>query len=68
MHRQNLRREEQFQAPQGRSFATMLLELGVDIKIVSVLPVHGSAKTTPDYYAYSLIEQQRAAMNLLTAC
>ncbi len=49
------------------SFATRLLELGVDIKTVSVLLGHGSAKTTLDYYAHSLIEQQRNAMNLLAA-
>lgn len=50
------------------SFATRLLELGVDVKTVSVLLGHGSAKTTLDYYAHSLIEQQRSAMNLLAAC
>lgn len=50
------------------SFATRLLELGVDVKTVSVLLGHGSAKTTLDYYAHSLIEQQRSAVNLLAAC
>lgn len=50
------------------SFATRLLELGADIKTVSVLLGHGSAKTTLDYYAHSLIEQQRTAMALLAAC
>lgn len=50
------------------SFATRLLELGVDVKTVSVLLGHGSAKTTLDYYAHSLIEQQRRAVNLLAAC
>lgn len=49
------------------SFATRLLELGVDVKTVSVLLGHGSAKTTLDYYAHSLIDQQRTAMNLLAA-
>lgn len=50
------------------SFATRLLELGVDVKTVSVLLGHGSAKTTLDFYAHSLIEQQRTAVNLLAAC
>lgn len=50
------------------SFATRLLELGVDIKTVSVLLGHGSAQTTLTYYAHSLIDQQRAAMALLSAC
>lgn len=49
------------------SFATRLLELGVDVKTVSVLLGHGSAKTTLDFYAHSLIEQQRSAMELLAA-
>lgn len=50
------------------SFATRLLELGADVKTVSVLLGHSSAKTTLDCYAHSLIEQQRIAMNLLAAC
>lgn len=49
------------------SFATRLLELGADIKTVSVLLGHGSVKTTLDFYAHSLIDQQRAAMDLLKA-
>lgn len=50
------------------SFATRLLELGVDVKTVSVLLGHGSVRTTLDFYAHSLIDQQRAAMELLAAC
>lgn len=50
------------------SFATRLLELGVDIKTVSTLLGHGSVKTTLDFYAHSLIEQQRAAIEKLAAC
>lgn len=47
------------------SFATRLLELGVDVKTVSILLGHGSAKTTLDCYAHSLLDQQRAAVNRL---
>lgn len=50
------------------SFATRLLELGVDIKTVSDLLGHGSAKTTLDFYAHSLIEHQRAAVERLSVC
>lgn len=50
------------------SFATRLLELGVDIKTVSDLLGHGSAKTTLDFYAHSLIEHQRAAVERLAVC
>ena len=50
------------------SFATRLLELGVDIKTVSVLLGHSSAKTTLDFYAHSLLDRQRSAMELLAAC
>lgn len=50
------------------SFATRLLELGVDVKTVSALLGHGSVKTTLDFYAHSLIDQQRAAMDLLATC
>lgn len=50
------------------SFATRLLELGVDIKTVSTLLGHGSVRTTLDFYAHSLMEQQRAAIERLAAC
>lgn len=50
------------------SFATRLLELGVDIKTVSALLGHRSARTTLDYYAHSLLKQQRLAMERLAAC
>ena len=48
------------------SFATRLIEIGVDIKTVSTLLGHSSAKTTLDFYAHSLIDQQRAAVEKLT--
>lgn len=50
------------------SFATRLLELGVDIKTVSALLGHCSAKTTLDFYMHSLLERQREAMERLAAC
>lgn len=50
------------------TFATRLLELGVDVKTVSALLGHSSARTTLDFYVHSLSEQQRAAMALLSAC
>lgn len=49
------------------TYATRLIEYGVDVKTVSVLLGHGSAKTTLDFYAHSLISQQRAAVALLSA-
>ncbi len=49
------------------SFATRLLELGIDVKTVSALLGHCSAKTTLDFYAHVLIDQQRSAMERLTA-
>ena len=50
------------------TFATRLLELGVDVKTVSALLGHSSARTTLDFYAHSLNEHQRAAVALLSAC
>ena len=50
------------------TFATRLLELGVDIKTVSALLGHSSVRTTLDFYAHSLIDQQRSAMALLATC
>lgn len=49
------------------SFATRLLELGVDVKTVSSLLGHSSTKTTLDIYAHSLLDRQRSAMELLAA-
>lgn len=47
------------------SFATRLLEMGVDVKTVSVLLGHESAQTTLDIYAHSRLERQREAISLL---
>lgn len=47
------------------SYATRLLEMGVDIKTVSQLLGHSSAKTTLDCYAHSLLDQQRSAVDRL---
>ena len=47
------------------TFATRLLELGVDVKTVSVLLGHSSTRITLDFYAHSLLDQQRAAMEKL---
>lgn len=47
------------------SFATRLIELGIDIKTVSVLLGHGSVRTTLDFYAHSLLDHQREAMSRL---
>ena len=48
------------------SFATRLLELGTDMKTVSELMGHSSVRTTLEFYAHSLIESQRQAMDRLT--
>ena len=50
------------------SFATRMLELGIDVKTVSVLLGHGSVKTTLDIYAHSLIDKQRDAIAALASC
>ena len=50
------------------SFATRLMELGVDIQTISALLGHQSAKTTLDFYGHSLSEQQLYAVSLLADC
>lgn len=50
------------------TFATRLIELGVDVKTVSALLGHSSARTTLDFYIHSLSEQQRTAVALLSTC
>ena len=50
------------------SFATRLMELGVDIQTISALLGHESARTTLDFYGHSLTEQQIRAASLLASC
>ena len=49
------------------SFATRMLELGADVKTVSVILGHSSIQTTLDVYAHSSLEWQRSAMERLGA-
>ena len=49
------------------SFATRLLELGVDGKTVSLLLGHSSARVTLECYAHSLMEHRRQAISRLSA-
>ena len=47
------------------TFATRCLELNFDIKTLSELLGHASAKLTLDRYGHSQMEQKRASMQLL---
>lgn len=47
------------------SFATRLLEIGIDIKTISVLLGHSLASTTMNIYAHSLPDYQRSAIERL---
>lgn len=50
------------------SFATRLLELGTDVKTVSSLLGHGSIKITLDFYAHTMMDKQRLAVDRLASC
>ena len=47
------------------TFATRLIEVGVDTKTVSALLGHSSVRTTLDFYAHSLPENQHRAVQML---
>lgn len=49
------------------SFATRLIELGVDIKTISTLLGHSSVKITLDIYVHSMLSSQRIAIDRLAA-
>lgn len=50
------------------TFATRMLEIGANVKTVSVILGHSSIHTTLEVYAHSTLELQRGAMERLVAC